>query len=113
MTKMIFALAAAASLVSLSACDKNDHTIVAGGPKDTAEVNTVGIVLPPAITASKTYRCKDNSLVFIDWLNDGTARIKKDKNDVGTTVKLGEAGAPLSGSATDANITYNGKACHG
>ena len=113
MTKIFLALAAAASLVSLTACDNKDHTIVAGGPKETAEVNTVGVVLPPSIAASKTYRCKDNSIVYIDWLSDGTARVKAAKTDVGTTIKLGEPGAALAGSATAANVTYNGKTCHG
>ena len=30
--------------------------------------NAAPVELPPAIAASKTYRCKDNSLVQIDWL---------------------------------------------
>lgn len=115
MTKTFLALAAAASLVSLAACDQKDHTIVAGGPADdkAASPTPANIVLPPAITASKTYRCKDNSLVYIDWLSDGSARVKAEKNEVGTPVKVGEAGSPLKGSATDASITYDGKTCHG
>src|SRR5687768_671422 len=64
MNKILIVLAAAA----LAACDNSDHTIVARGPGDpnAAEVNTVGIVLPPAIVASKIYRCKDNDVVYID-----------------------------------------------
>ena len=107
MNRILLALVATAAL---AACNKQDHTIVAGTNHDGA-VNTVGVVLPPAITASKTYRCKDNSLIYIDWIADGTARVKADKNEVGTSVKLGEEGAPLSGSAADASITYNGKSC--
>ena len=110
MTKILFAIVAAASL---AACNKQDHTIVAGSPGDGEPVNTAGIVLPPSIAASKTYRCKDNSLVYIDWLSDGTARVKKSKTEVGTQVTLGEAGAPLSGTATDASVTYNGQSCKG
>ena len=41
--------------------------------------------LPPSIAASKTYRCKDNSLVYVDWLSDGSARVKKTREEVGTT----------------------------
>jgi len=109
MNRILLALAATAAL---AACDKRDHTIVAGsGGANAAPVNTVGVVLPPAITASKTYRCKDNSLVYIDWIADGTARVKADKNEVGTSVMLGEEGAPLSGSAADASVTYNGQSC--
>ena len=33
--------------------------------------NAAPVELPPAIAASKTYRCKDNSLVQIDWLQGG------------------------------------------
>ena len=38
------------------------------------------VALPPSITASKTYRCKDNSIVYIDWLSD---RKLADVNEVG------------------------------
>ena len=68
------------------------------------------VELPPAIVATKAYRCKDNSLVYIDWLSDGTARVKKDRNEVGTTVTLGE-GAPLQGDAKAASVTYTGQSC--
>ena len=109
MTKLLFALFAAASL---AACNKEDHTIVAGPGADAAPVNTAGVVLPPSIAASKTYRCKDNSLVYIDWLSDGTARVKADKTEVGTVVALGE-GSDLTGTATDASVTYKGQSCKG
>ncbi len=108
MNKILLALVATAAL---AACDKQDHTIIAGRAANDAAVNTAGVVLPPAITASKTYRCKDNSLVYIDWIADGTARVKADKNEVGTPVTLGEEGAALKGSATDASVTYEGKSC--
>ena len=41
-------------------------------------MNNVGVVLPPSIQASKAYRCKDNSLVYIDWLSDGTRAREED-----------------------------------
>ena len=43
-------------------------------------------------------------------MHDGTARVKKDRNEVGTTVALGE-GAPLQGDAKAASITYTGQSC--
>ena len=109
MNRILLALLATAAL---TACDKQDHTIVAGVDHGES-VNTVGVVLPPAITASKTYRCKDNSLVYIDWLSDGSARVKADKAEVGTPVKVGEEGSPLTGTPVDASVTYNGKSCKG
>jgi hypothetical protein len=106
----------AVACVTLMACEK--ETIVQGGDKAKAKADAAAaaanVVLPPSITHSKSYRCKDNSLVYIDWLSDGSARLKASKTDVGTTVKVGEAGTPsLSGSATDASVTYNGQSCKG
>jgi len=108
MNRLLLALFATAAL---AACDKQDHTIVSGVDHGNA-VNTAGVVLPPSITASKTYRCKDNSLVYIDWLSDGAARLKTDKAARATPVKPGEPGTPtLVGDATAATVTYNGQSC--
>jgi len=107
-TSLLIALGVAAALAG---CNKENHTIVAGGP-DEGDVNTVAnehVTLPPAVAASKSYRCKDNSLVYIDWLSDGSARVKKTRDEVGTPVA---AGAPnLKGDAHAATITYNGQSC--
>ena len=111
-TLTLFALAAAAALAG---CNNEDHTIVAdpAGPDPMANAINADVVLPPAIAASKTYRCKDNSLVYIDWLSDGTARIKADQAGAGTTVTPGAEGSPLSGDPQAATITYNGQSCKG
>jgi hypothetical protein len=103
----ILALVAAAALAS---CDNSDHTIVAGPDLDDEPVNKAGVVLPPSIQASKAYRCKDNSLVYIDWLSDGSARVKKSREEVGgTPVPAGDES--LKGDAKAASITYNGQSC--
>ena len=109
-TLTILTLAAAAALAG---CNKEDHTIVAGPGADEPEANVAAanVVLPPAISASKTYRCKDNSLVYVDWLSDGTARVKKDKSEVGTTVTPADAASPLKGDAQAATVSYNGQSC--
>ena len=108
MTRMtLLALVAAAALAG---CNKEDHTIVGGNPGDdlNAAANA-GVTLPPAIAASKSYRCKDNSLVYIDWLSDGSTRVKKTQSEVGTSIPAGSE--QLKGTATDASITYNGQSC--
>lgn len=103
----IIALVAA---TALAGCNKEDHTIVVGPGVDDTPMNNVGVVLPPSIQASKAYRCKDNSLVYIDWLSDGSARVKKDRNEVGgTPVPAGDAS--LKGDAKATSITYNGQSC--
>ncbi len=71
------------------------------------------VVLPPSIAATKTYRCKDNSVIHIDWLSDKmTANFRAD--ETGTPVQLksaiaGEAmtaeGYSLTGDATAASIS--------
>ena len=103
---LLIALGAAAALAG---CNKEDHTIVAGGPEgDSNTAANAPVTLPPSVAASKAYRCKDNSLVYIDWLSDGTARVKKKREEVGTSVTPGNE---LKGDAHAATITYNGQSC--
>jgi len=108
-------LIAIASAVLVAGCNKSDHTIVAGGPADNdqaaKEIEAKGpIQLPPSITSSKTYRCGDNSLLYVDWKSDGSAQVKTSKTDLGTAVPAGE-GSPLTGTSSSASISYNGKSC--
>jgi hypothetical protein len=109
-TTLAILLGAAAALAG---CNKQDHTITAGPDEgDNVAVNSAPIELPPAIIASKIYRCKDNSVVYIDWLSDNkSANVRTEKNGAATNVVAPEAGKPLvaegyslSGSATDANV---------
>ena len=106
---MIMLVAAAA----LAGCDNSDHTIVSDpngpDPMANAVANASSVQLPPSIQASKAYRCKDNSLIYVDWLSDGTARVKKTREEVGTTIAAGDKA--LTGDAKAASITYNGQSC--
>lgn len=106
-------LLALAATASLAACNKQDHTIVAGGPDESMEnganVSTAPVALPPSISASKSYRCGNNAIVYVDWMSDGSARVKKSKEDVGTAVPAGSAS--LKGDAKSSTITYNGQEC--
>ena len=107
-TPLLIMLAAAAALAG---CDNSDHTIVAGpaGETDTnATTTNAPVTLPPSIQASKSYRCKDNHLIYVDWLSDGTARVKQTKEEVGTTVT---PGTELVGDGKAATITYKGQSC--
>ncbi len=107
----------AASALALAACSE-DHTIVAGeqpDPMATELANAAPVALPPAIRASKSYRCKDNSLLYIDWYDDGSARVKKDKADAGTQIPVPVEGtpSPLTGTLDAASISYDGQSCKG
>ena len=89
----------AVGALALAACKQ--ETIVAGEQPDPMKdelAKAAPVELPPAIAASKTYRCKDNSLVRIDWLQGGKgAYLHGDGNDQ-THLKVAEAveGKPVS-----------------
>ena len=102
---------------ALAACNSESHTIVANeAPDPMAEqlANAPAVELPPSIAASKTYRCKDNSLLYIDWYSDGSARVKTEKGTPGTPVPAPAEGVKidLTGNAAAPTITYAGKTCH-
>jgi hypothetical protein len=107
MKNLLLVVAASAALV---ACQK--ETIVQGSNEPVA-AEAPKVVLPPSIAASKTYRCKDNSLVHIDWLSDNlSANFRADKAGTPTRLTAAAAGAPmtaegysLTGDAKAASIT--------
>jgi hypothetical protein len=122
MSKLPFSLLLVAA-AALAGCDRSDHTITAEGPYD-PRANTANaatpVVLPPSIVASHQYRCKDNSLVSIDWLSDGKANSARATPKDGTAVTLAQAeangpyaaeGASLTGDPQAKTITFGGKSC--
>ena len=105
-----FTILALVAVAALAGCNNEDHTIVAGPGGDDQPMNNVGVVLPPSIQASKAYRCKDNSLIYVDWYSDSSARVKKSRQEVGAPAI--PAGDPsLTGDAKAASITYKGQSC--
>lgn len=125
--KQYFSLIAVASVALLAACNKNDEPEVVGGPADPmAEqlANAAPVELPPSVKANKQYRCKDNSLIFVDFMSDDkTALLRTEKGGTATSLKAAEAGQPFTaeggfevkGSGDDVTITVPGKsaqACH-
>ena len=90
-TPLAIALASAAAL---SGCEQQEVTINTGLEDNVA---TNDVVLPPSIAASKIYRCKDNSVVYIDWLSDQkTANVRTEENGHPTQVTTVEPGKPLT-----------------
>jgi hypothetical protein len=97
-----------AAAAALAGCNSKGQTITADPTGDNIAANAP-VALPPSITASKSYRCKDNKLVYVDWMSDGTARVKKTREEVGTSVM---PGTELQGDANAKAITYNGQSCN-
>jgi hypothetical protein len=96
MNRTPFALALVAA-AALAGCNQEDHNIVAGGPADpVGNQANADVVLPPAIAHSKIYRCKDNSVVYIDWLADKkSANLRTEQNAPPTQLTAPEEGKPM------------------
>lgn len=109
---MLFAAAA----LTLGACNTEPEVVVAKGPADPmAEQlkNAPPVELPKPIVASHSYRCKDNSLLYVDWLAENSgANVRTVQNSASTPLKPGAEGPPftaeggysLTGTAEDSSI---------
>ncbi len=90
---------AAILFLGLAACNTKPTDIT--GP-DTADqkaalANAKPVALPPSIQASKVYRCKDSSVVYVDWMSDKmTAMVKTKKDGSATVVKSTTPGGELT-----------------
>lgn len=120
MTRIALLLALATTAAAVAGCNNNGETVVIGPdgrPVDDTPPDVSNVQLPPSIVASHAYRCRDNSLVYVDWLNNDTARVKMERGEVGTAVTKGEDGAytaegqSLTGDPQAQSITLNGKSC--
>ena len=83
-----------AALITLAACNSEPEVI--GGPADPqaeALQNAPPVELPPSITASRTYRCADNSLVYIDFFSNDTAAVRTSENGERHQLAASEGGA--------------------
>ena len=115
-------LAAVAAIAALAACGDETITVNQFDSQAKALENAAPVELPPAITASRTYRCSDNSLFYVDFYNNGTANIRTSRDGM-PTILTGTDGNPpftadgfsVSANADNVRITAPGKnniACH-
>lgn len=112
----IHLLAASAALFTLAACGSETETINQFDSQAQELQNAAPVELPPAIVASRTYRCTDNSLVYVDFYNNNTAAFKTNRTDA-PTMLTAEGGNPpftapgysVSANAENVRITAPGK----
>ena len=99
--------------LALGACNSEPENLVGGGTPDPMAKELAGaapVELPPAIAASKTYRCKDNSLVSIDWLADNkSANLRVGGATTPVQLKAAAAGEALT-AADGTSLTGNAAA---
>lgn len=114
-------LALCAAVLGLSACKSEPETFNIGSadPMQAELANAGEVELPPMLRATTTYRCKDNSLIFVDYMTDDmSANLRTEKGGPITPLKapaVGEAFTSADGvtkleGSGDA-VTYNGQAC--
>lgn len=110
-TPNLLAAASFAALITLAACKSEPEVI--GGPADPqrdALKNAPAVELPPTIAASRTYRCADNSLIYVDFLSNDTATVRASQDGERHQLAKAESGAfeadGYSVSANEATIQY-------
>lgn len=116
------ALTAPLALATVLASCGPPTTITSNGPTDVTAseiAKAPPVKLPPALLASKTYRCQPgNSVYYVDWFNDSMTATLKTKKD-GTAVALAApaggqpyvgGGYTLTGTATATGVEIKGPA---
>lgn len=93
-------LAGPLALVTLlSACNTQPETVnqTYADPMEQQLANAAPVELPPAIRETKTYRCKDNSLVYMSFMaDDVSANLRTAPNGSATALKAAEKGEPFT-----------------
>jgi hypothetical protein len=101
MKKNLLILAPVAML-ALAACSKTETP----AESETAKVETPAapIELPPSITSSATYRCADNTILYVDFLGENVAADIRvgDKTAAATRVAQAPAATPAAGEPSAA-----------
>ena len=107
------ALAPLAVLLALGLAACENETIDPNENPETEKSrnNAASVEAPPMIQASRTYRCKDNSLLYADFYTNDTAVVRTVKDGPGTTLTAPAAGQAYvaegySLSANAAQISY-------
>lgn len=109
--------AAFAALFILAACD-NEPEVITTNPDPMADKLAAAppVELPPSVSASHSYRCADNSVVFVDFLSDNkSANLRTDRDDLPTHVVAAAPGElmtaegfSLSGMGEEVQIAVDG-----
>ena len=86
-----------AALLTLGACggpetiSANEHDPQAEALNAAAPVSNLRM-----IQASRTFRCKDNSLIYVDFYTDNTAAARTDKNGAATPLAATDGKPPFT-----------------
>ncbi|HEX8468394.1 MAG TPA: hypothetical protein VF620_11375 [Allosphingosinicella sp.] len=106
-----FAAAPLAVLLALAACGNDTIDGNVDPNANAANAAATPVEAPPMIQASRTYRCKDNSLLYADFYTNDTVQVRAKKDEPGTTLTAAAAGQPYTAegyslSANSEQISY-------
>ena len=111
------AAVAIAASIGLNACSYEPEKVGPSNndPQREALAKAPRVDLPPSIQASRTYRCADNSLVYVDFYTNDTAQIRTSQGGQPTLLRA-EGGNPpyraegysVSANAGSASIAVRG-----
>ena len=87
-------------MLALAACNSSTTPTTTENTTDSAAVAAAEIEMPPAITATGTYRCADNSILYVDFLGQNEAADIRvgDKSAIAVRVTAPKADAPVAGA---------------
>ncbi len=119
MKNAILIAAAALLALPLAACENKTQMVTSEAPDPQKEAlkDRPKIELPPSIKASVTLRCKDHSLVYVDFFSgDKQANLRTEKDGASvhlTAEKAGDAlvadGYSMTGNSKLITLTQPGK----
>ena len=110
-------VASLAALLALGAC-KNEPEVIDTNPDPQAAelAKATPVEAPPMIQASRTYRCKDNALIYADFYTNNSVRVRTTKDGTPTTLTATNGQPPyvaegysLSANADQVSFTAPGK----
>ena len=120
----ILAAATCAAMFTLAACNSEPEVVNVNkfDPMEEALKNAPRVEAPPMMLASRTYRCRDNSLVFVDFFTNNTAQLRTSRDGTPTVLTAAGGNPPytapgfsVSANSDNISLTAPGKgtlSCH-
>lgn len=87
-------------MLALAACNKSETPAADEAGTDVAATPATPIELPPAITATGTYRCADNTILYVDFLGQNEAADIRVGDKSATAVRVTAPAAEASAAPT-------------
>jgi hypothetical protein len=86
--KKTFLILVPLSVLALAACNKSETPATGETGSETVATPAAPVELPPAITASGTYRCADNTILYVDFLGKNEAADIRVGDKAATAVRV-------------------------